>query len=493
MAEYGKPLEIHNLHIEDLVNTLAGKGVKLLGSDIGPLTPKQALICNDPARFKVVACGRRFGKSMLCTLIALAVLLQPGRKVWIVAKDYGLTDRVFKELYHLVVNELKIHKYRSLTNRYVTLKNGSEFRGKSCENRTSLVGDAIDLIIWDEAALEEKGEDIWNQELRPCLTDRKGSAIFISTPRGRNHFYEWFKLGKLGDSARLKKAAGHELTDKEFAVANWSSYQFSSYANTIENGGYLDKTEIDAAKLNVPEIKFRQEYMADFTAVSDRVFPEFDQDIQIIDEDFDNNIINKNIPQIFAAMDFNYATPCTTLYAQMDGSLNIFIFDEFVPDQAQVTVHGQAKQLLEMDKKFGGIIDTVVADVAGQQRDLSGRSAWDDLQTWGIHPVGRKQRIETGCDLIRLWCKYPMVDANGVMQFEDDGITPKSYPKLFIHRRCVKLIKALETATAPESGQGVLKEGYKKDGETDGPLDALRYLLVYLLHDSGYVGAIPVI
>jgi len=493
-VEYGEPLKLHELHIEELVKTLEKKGVKLVSSKIGPLTPKQSLICKDEARFKVVACGRRFGKSMLCTLIALAVLLQPGRKVWVVAKDYGLTDRVFKELYHLVVNELKLAKSKSMYHRFVTLKNGSEFRGKSCTNRTSLVGDAVDLIIWDEAALEEQAEDIWNQELRPCLTDRKGSAIFISTPRGRNHFYEWYRLGKKGELLRKAlEGSDTELTEEEVALSDWSSYKFTSYANTIEEGGYLDRAEIDAARLTLPPLKFKQEYLADFTAVSNRSFPEFDFDVQIVDEDFGGHIIQPHNPEVFASMDFNYSTPCTTLYAQMDGSLNVFIFDEFVPKEAQTTVHAQAKQLLEIDKQLGGVIHTVVADIAGKQKDLAGRSAWDDLASWGIHPTGRKQRIETGCDLIRLWCRYPVVDDNGKILFEEDGITPVTYPKLFVHSRCENLIYALETATAQETQNGILKEGYKKDGKTDGPLDALRYLLVYLLHDSGYVGAIPVI
>ena len=490
MITIGEPLKIHELNIDGLVEELVRRGVKLQSSKIGKLTPKQSLIVNDHGRFKVVACGRRFGKTLLCVLMALAVALQEGRKIWIVAKSYELTDRVFLELYHIIVNELKIAQHKSRLNRYIRLKNGSEIRGKSCENRNTLVGDAVDLIIWDETALEDNSKEIWEQELYPCLTDRSGSAVFISTPRGQNNFYSWYKTGKYGKDLRDKITAGYQATPDESIQARWSSFKFSSYANTIEEGGYLRREEIDAARLQLPAVRFAQEYMADFNAVADRVFPEFNLETQVVDWEFNGKPYNPAVPDICIGMDFNYTTPCTTLYAQIDHNMNVFIFDEYHPTEAHVNIHQQAKQLIDSDTKYGKRITVVVADVAGKQKDLAGRSAWDDLNTWGIHPVGRKQKIETGCDLIRLWSCYPELDKHGHAQFNEDG-SVKSYPKIFVHKRCVSLIFALENARAGESRNGVPKEGYLKDGRVDGPLDALRYLLVYLLHDSGYVGLIP--
>jgi hypothetical protein len=490
-TQYGEPLKINELNIKELVDTFTQKGLRTTTSKIMPFHPKQIQICEDPARFKVVACGRRFGKSILCTLIVAAVLLQPGRKVWIVSDTYELTDRVFNELYHIFVTELKwaIHPKgaASRRDRYLRLPNGSTVQGKSCENRDSLVGEAIDLLIWDECALTVNGKDIWNQELRPCLMDRKGAAIFISTPRGKNHFYDFFLWGKKGEELRkLSKDDALLLTDEQKIITNWSSFQFSSYANTKPEGGYLDKAEIDAIRLSIPSTKFKQECLADFESVADRAFVEFNQVRQVTDDDYDP----KHGPA-YAAMDFNYSTPCTTLYGQIDVYSNILIFDEYHPMEAHTTVHLQAKQMLEIDAKLKNAIGVVVADIAGKQKDLNGRSAWDDLLQWGISPVGRKQPIETGADLIRLWCAYPALDEKGQLIFEEDKVTPVTYPRLFINKRCTALIRSLEVARSPEQKTGGFKEGYRKDGDTDGPLDALRYLLVYLLHDSGYVGNIP--
>jgi hypothetical protein len=490
MVEYGQPLQIDTLNIRQLVDTFAQKGYRTTTSKIRPFHPKQIQICEDPARFKVVACGRRFGKSILCTLIAAAVAMQPGRKIWIVSDNYELTDRVFNELFHIFVTELKwaIHPKgaASRRDRYIRLPNGSTIQGKSCENRDSLVGEAIDLLIWDECALTVNGKDIWHQELRPCLMDRKGSAIFISTPRGKNHFYDFFVWGKTADRLRKEVLSGTVLSDEQKIITEWASFQFSSYSNTKDEGGYLDKAEIDAIRLSTPTTKFKQECMADFESVADRAFVEFDQARQITEDDFD-----KRHGPAYVAMDFNYSVPCTTLYAQMDSFMNVLIFDEYHPMEAHTTVHVQSRQLLETDKKLGEVVTVVVADVAGKQKDLNGRSAWDDLAQWGINPVGRKQPIETGADLIRLWCSYPALDNQGHLIFKEGTEEVITYPRLFINKRCVHLIRALEVARAPEQKSGQLKEGYRKDGDTDGPLDALRYLLVYLLHDSGYVGTIP--
>lgn len=490
MSQYGEPVRINELDIESLVKEWAERGITTTSTKVQPLHPAQLQICHDPARFKVLACGRRFGKSLFATMIAASVALQAGRKIWVVADNYGLTDRVFNELYHLFVNELKLAipargGGASKLNRYIRLPNGSTIEGKSCENRKSLVGESIDLLIWDECGLVVNGDDIWNQELRPTLIDREGSAIFISTPRGKNHFYDFYLTGLEGMRAREAEQNGIQLGAMEEASKEWSGFKFSSYCNTLEEGGFLKKSEIDAMRLTMPDVKFRQEVMADFTAVADSAFPEFNEQTQVVDWDF-----NPNFP-VYVGMDFNYQTPCTTLYLQIDPNLNVLVFDEYHPKEAHKTVHQQAKQLLDKDKELGKRIQIVAADKSGEQKSLAGRSAWDDLEDWGVYPVGRKQPIETGCDLIRLWCQFPKTNEQGFVKFNESG-EPELQPKLFVNRRCKSLIFALGAARAPEAQSGVPKEGYRKDGKTDGPLDALRYILVYLLHDSGIVGSVPV-
>jgi len=495
MIEYGEPLKIHTLNVEGLVDEFYKNNIKTDSSKIRPLHPAQLEIVRDSGRFKVVACGRRFGKSLLCAFIASTVAMQPGRKIWIVSATYKLTDKVFNPLYHLFVNELKLANpskggRANRVERLIQLPNGSTIEGKSCERRDQLVGDAIDLLIFDEYALVSNGQDIFDQELRPTLMDREGSAIFISTPRGRNHFYKAYIRGQEGMRLKKEEALGAVLSKEQKEESNWSSFRFDSYSNTVDNGGYLKKSEIDAMLLTTPGVMFRQECLADFTAIADTAFPEFDSKQQIVEWDY-----QRGIP-VDVGMDFNYQVPCTTLYLQIDPSMNILVFDEYHPVEAHKTVHEQAQQMLQVDSKLGGragVVRFVIADKSGEQKSLNGRSAWLDLEDYGIFAVGKKQKIETGCDLIRLWCNHPKVDDKGNIQFHEDGVTPITYPKLFINKRCKNLIFALETARAPENQQGMLKEGYEKDNIVDGPLDALRYVLVYLLQDSGYVKTMPVV
>jgi len=482
--EFGKPLRIHELNIEGLVEEFKASNIKLSKGFIEPLNPPQKRCVRDPARFKTLVQGRRTGKSMVGIITATAVLLQPGRKVWIVSDNYGLTDRIFSELYHLFVRELGLATPKhggaaSQMSRYIRLPNGSECWGKSIENRNSLVGDALDFLIWDECALTANGMDVWNTELRPLLNDRKGSALFTSTPRGKNHYYELYLMGKRGleIKKRLEENPNLILTEEEYVLMQYSTIHATSYENTTEYGGYLDKSDIDAARLTMPRKKFEQEYLASFEAVADSVFPEFDKELQVVDYDY--------IPSLpfIVSMDFNFQTPCTTLYAQIDPNDNILIFDEYFPEAAQKTTHDQAKQLIEYENRLGRQAELVISDIAGDQKNRDGRSSWTDLQDWGINPVGIKQPIEVGCDLIRLYCQYPKVREDGTTELDAQG-NSVTYPKLFINKRCKAIIRALDQARAPSDKQGNLKEGYRKDGVVDGPLDALRYLLVYLLSNK---------
>jgi len=107
----GKPLRLHELDIEGLANWLHKNKIRTVqGKLVQPLHEGHKHVVNDPSRFKVLACGRRWGKTLLTSLIALAVLMQMNRRVWIVAPSYDLCEKVFRELYHILVTQLKIIK-----------------------------------------------------------------------------------------------------------------------------------------------------------------------------------------------------------------------------------------------------------------------------------------------------------------------------------------------------------------------------------------------
>ncbi len=518
----GKPLRIHELDIEGLAEYLYKNKIRTTqGKLIQPLHSGHLSVVSDPARFKVLACGRRWGKTLLTSLTALAVLMQMNRRVWIVAPDYSLCEKVFRELYHILVVQLKIIRpgkpgggraRNQKGDYYLETPWGSVLEAKSMENPDSLAGEANDLVIIDEAALNQSLEDIWMQMLQPTLMDKSGSAIFISTPRGKNGFYKLFLYGQTGRKQREGKIA--ISFDEEAGVSNdmqdWSSFQKSSYDNPLlASNAQTSKEEIDSAyrraALSGKLLKFKQEYLADFEAVSDSCFPGF-----LVDPT-DNSpfphvidyIWHPDEGPVYAACDHNFAKPASTIFAQVNKYGDVVIFDEkFTP---HTTSYMQGQQILDKQKELTtqairiwknevaelGVkrhikFEAIVADISGDQVQLNGRTCWDDLESiLGRRPTGLKQDRETGANMIRLWMNFPQFDHKGSPLFDENKQQVKR-PKLFITRNCVNTIYAISTAVFKKGKNGVLKEDYDESPEGyEGLIDALRYLMVHLFHDKG--------
>jgi hypothetical protein len=518
----GRPLRIHELDICELAKNLHNRGIRTTqGKKIQPLHEGHLEVLQDAARFKVLACGRRWGKTLLTALMALSVLFQMNRRVWIVAPDYGLCEKVFRELYSIFVHQLKIirpgkpggGRARNQKGDYfLETPWGSVLEAKSMENPDSLAGEALDLVIIDEAALDSKLEDIWQQMIQPTLMDKEGSAIFISTPRGRNSFYKLFLYGELGRKQREGKV--DISIDAETGVHNdmtdWSSFQRTSYDNPLlASTPEKSKEEIDSAYrrsvLAGKIVKFKQEYLADFQAVSDICFPGFIADKS---EKYEYpNVVDYNWHpdngSVYAACDHNYAKPASTVFAQVNNYGDVIIFDERFTThttsymQAQQIVDKQkhlnisAYKIWEKEKQVMSRRNTikfqkVVADISGNQVQLNGRAAWDDFEeVLGYRPSGLKQDRETGSNMMRQWMQYPKFDTKGKPLLDKNG-EQVTYPKLFVTSNCINTITAISTATFKKGKGGVLREDYEETLEGyEGLLDSVRYLLVYLFHDTG--------
>lgn len=518
----GKPLRVHELNVEALADMLFEKKIRTSqGKLIQPLHPGHLTVSMDPARFKVLACGRRWGKTLYTALVALAVLMQPRRRVWIVAPDYSLCEKVFRELYNILVIQLKLIKpgkpgggrARNQKGEYfLETPWGSVLEAKSLENPDSLAGEALDLVIVDEAAINPAIYDIWTQMLKPTLMDKSGSAIFISTPRGRNGFYKMFLMGQKGQKQRLGQLA--IVKDEKLGIdddmSDWSSFKQTSYDNPLLSTSKEEsKLEIDKsyreAIANGKVIQFRQEYLADFEAVSDMCFPGFATEVSD-SRPFPNVVDYKWHPDegpIFAACDHNYAKPASTIFLQVNKYNDIVIFDECFTHKT--TSYMQAQQILNKEEEYTKLahsiwmaenrherhlreikVKSVIADVSGDQVQLNGRSAWDDMQSvLGYRPIGLKQDREIGCNMIRHWLQFPEFDQHGRPIILESGLQ-KTGPKLFISSNCVNTIMALNTAKFKKTKAGIYKEDYEEhpDGY-EGLIDALRYALVCLFHDKG--------
>lgn len=132
---------------------------------------------------------------------------------------------------------------------HITLKNGVTIQLKGADRPETMKGLSIWFAVLDEFA--DMRPDVWEQIIRPALSDLKGRALFIGTPMGRNHFYELYVKGQLGDSPNIK------------------SFHFTSYDNP-----FLDRDEIETAKKEMSRTLFQQEYMASFEMMGGQLFEE---------------------------------------------------------------------------------------------------------------------------------------------------------------------------------------------------------------------------
>jgi hypothetical protein len=189
----------------------------------------QKKILDAERRFIVIMCGRRFGKSELSQILIIKEALKGGNVAYI-TPTYGLAQVFFERLTKVLPFKSNISKLKI----YCPNEGSIEFfTGERLDN---LRGRKFHLVIVDEAAFILDLEDGWNNSIRPTLTDYEGKAVFLSTPRGKNFFYSLFM--KQGEN-------------------DWQSFKFSTYDNP-----HINPREIDEARIQLPEVVFEQEYMA---------------------------------------------------------------------------------------------------------------------------------------------------------------------------------------------------------------------------------------
>ena len=208
----------------------------------------QQEVWNDPTRFKVVAAGRRTGKSRLAAYLLVVNGLQAEKgHVFYVAPTQGQARDI---MWNLLLDVGKdVIKNSHVNNMQITLINDVIISLKGADRPETMRGVSLAYLVMDEYA--DMKPDVWELILRPALADYSAPALFIGTPMGRNHFYDLYRNAEIGD-------------DPDFAA-----WHYTSYDNSL-----IDKTEIDRAKKSMSSYAFRQEFMASFEARGSEMFKE---------------------------------------------------------------------------------------------------------------------------------------------------------------------------------------------------------------------------
>lgn len=380
------------------------------------LTPSQAIIARDKHRFRVVNCGRRFGKTTeaIEEIKGEALSAKENDKICYIAPTYQQArdiawEQLKRELHPIIIkiNESRLEleaKNKDGERVFVILR--------GWESIETLRGQHFKFLVLDEVASMRNFWIGWNEVLSPTLIDRRGGALFISTPKGFNHFYDLYNLQDKDD--------------------NYISFHFTSYDNP-----HIPVDELEREKNSKPENTFAQEYMADFRKQEGLVYKEFSRDRHVI------STLPTDFVEYIAGIDFGFTNPTAVIHIKRDRDENYYVIGEWYKTQRT------EEQIGEYVKSCG--FNRVYPDPESP-------SAIEVLNSKGISVVEvikNKDSIQNGINKVRELLKRG---------------------KLKIHKDCVNLINEFETYTYPEKrpGQNEYENPVK---EHDHALDALRYAL----------------
>lgn len=382
------------------------------------LTPAQNQIASDLHRFRVINCGRRFGKTTLAIEEIKGMALYKNSKIAYIAPTYqqahdiawamlkkelqGVTTRIKDSPPH----EMEIKNTKGGTSLLLI---------RGWESIETLRGQQFDFIILDEIASMRNFWLNWQEVIRPTLTDTKGQALFISTPKGFNHFYDLYNL---------------ESQDKDY-----KSFHFTSYDNP-----HIPREELDKARLELTEDRFAQEYQADFRKTEGLVYKEFVREKHLYSDD--KQIIGANL--YFAGLDFGHTNPAGLTFIKRDFDNHYWVTDEWYErgktdaEIAEYVASCNFNQVYPDPENPGAIVEL-------RKRAVNAREV-----------VKTKDSVKHGINVVKELFKSG---------------------RLHINIKCKNLIYELETYSYPDK-KDMRNDDENPIKENDHLLDSLRYALI---------------
>lgn len=389
------------------------------------LTVPQAKVWSGATRFKVLVCGRRFGKTFLALLWLINQASQKKGIYYYIAPSYVMAKSIAWRLLKEMIGEHVTNKNESEL--FVELPNGSIIQLKGAENRDSLRGVSLSGAVLDEFAFMV--HEVWSEVVRPATSDRQAPVLFITSPAGWN----WAK----------------DLYDYALSGVdeNWQAWTF-----TTAEGGNVKQTEIDAARRELPERTFKQEYLASFETLANRVYSNFDRTVNVTD----NIVSADDINEIYVGMDFNVTPMSCVIGAKVADQLHLF--DEILIENSNTTEMAQ-----EIKRRYPNHKIKVYPDPAGRARKTSAAGGVTDftiLEQAGFSVIAPR--------------KHPAV-ADRINEVQALLCNAKGDVRLYVSKQCKEIIRSLDGMT--------YKKGTSQPDKTLG-LDHVTDALGYLVHSE---------
>jgi len=366
----------------------------------------------------VVNIGRRGGKTTLAVEEMKCLGFSREARICYIAPTYQQArdiawEALKKELLPIAVN---INESRLEIRVKTQDKKESIYLLRGWESIETLRGQAFDFIVLDEVAMMRNFWMQWQEVIRPTLSDRKGQALFISTPKGFNHFYDLYNL---------------EATDQDF-----KSFHFTTYDNP-----HIPKEEVDKAREELTEDRFAQEYLADFRKTEGLVYKEFSRERHLYGDKEEQQIIPY---ETLAGVDFGFTHPCAVVPIVKDSQRRYWVGKGWyhtgkTEDEIGDYIAGKSFQKVYPDPENASAIETL------RRKGVN------------IREVNKgKDSVISGINIVRELLKQN---------------------RLFIHKEFLELISEFETYSYQEKKEGSDRDELPLK-EHDDALDAMRYALM---------------
>ena len=386
----------------------------------------QSLVAKDPHRFKVVVAGRRSGKTYLSIRQICYHARLPNQNIFYITSSYRQAKMIAWKLLKEKLLDLRWVNKINESELTITLKNNSTISLKGSENISALRGVSLSYAVIDEAA--DVDEDLFPEIIRPALADQQGGCLFITTPKGKSNWvYEAYRMEK-------------------DAPDYWKSF-----TTTTAEAGFVSETEIEAAKMDMSERQFRQEFLATFETYENRVAWEFFREKNVKDlEQLDTSILH-------VGLDFNVTPICAAVCVRVGDDL--YQFDEIRMDNSNTQEMAE-----ELKNRYPRSKIFVYPDPSGNARKTSanGQTDFSILQNSGFVTKAPRRH-----DAVR-----DRINAINARFRSADGRN-----HLFISNKCKYTIECLEKYSFKEGTQTPDKGGKVDYSHM---FDALSYCVAFL-------------
>lgn len=207
--------------------------MKTLTIDMPTLHVGQAKVVREAARFNVLECGRRFGKTALGINLIAETAIEGHPCAWF-APTVKIMDQAWREAKVMLAN---VTERVSEVHHRIELITGGTIDFWSLDNPDSGRGRFYKRVVVDEASLVRYLMEAWQQTIRPTLTDLQGDAWFLGTPKGHNAFHELFARGQQNKPG-------------------WKSWRLPTVTNP-----HIPASDVEEARRDLPPNVFNQEYL----------------------------------------------------------------------------------------------------------------------------------------------------------------------------------------------------------------------------------------